>query len=104
MSLFVVVYETTKTFPREELYGMTSQMRRSEVSVAANIAEGYGRGSKKDYAYFLTIARGSLYELETLVLGCEQVSLIRNAKVLLDSTSELGRMLTTMKQRLIDGK
>ena len=103
MALFVVVYELTKGFPREELYGMTSQLRRSAISVAANIAEGYGRGTKKDYAYFLTVARGSLYELETLIQGYKEVGLIRSAKDLLTSSSELGRMLTAMKQNLTHG-
>jgi four helix bundle protein len=104
MELFVVVYEMTRTFPKEETYGMTSQLRLAAISVAANVAEGYGRGSKKDYAYFLSIARGSLYEVETLILGCEQVGLIKNAKELLASTGDLGRMLTKMKQRLTDEK
>src|SRR5258708_29111896 len=59
------IYATTMSFPKEELYGLTSQIRRSAVSVPSNIAEGYGRQYKKETIHFLHIARGSIYELET---------------------------------------
>lgn len=64
------VYQLTKTFPSSELYALTSQMQRAAVSIAANIAEGAGRVTDKDFAHFLSIALGSAYELETeLVLA-----------------------------------
>jgi len=59
------VYNTTKLFPKEEIYGLTNQIRRSAVSVVSNIAEGIGRQTAKDTIQFLYISRGSLYELET---------------------------------------
>ena len=59
------IYLFTKEFPKEELYGLTSQMRRSAISISSNIAEGYGRQYKKETLHFFYIARGSLYELET---------------------------------------
>lgn len=59
------IYIVTKTFPKEEFYGIVSQMRRSAVSIPSNIAEGYGRQYKKETIHFLHVARGSLYELET---------------------------------------
>ena len=62
--LAVAVYAATKGFPKEELYGITSQIRRAVTSVAANIVEGASRESAKDYAHFLQIARGSLAETQ----------------------------------------
>ena len=59
------IYQITKEFPKEEQFGLTSQIQRCAVSIPSNIAEGCGRGTKKDSLYFFFIARGSLYELET---------------------------------------
>lgn len=67
MKLVEEIYLLTKSFPKEELYGLTSQIRRAVVSVPANIAEGSGRNYKKDTIQFLHISRGSLYEVETLL-------------------------------------
>jgi four helix bundle protein len=68
MALADVVFHLTKRFPREELYGLTSQMRRAAISIPSNIAEGSRRSSKKDYVQFLRIACGSAVELETQLL------------------------------------
>lgn len=71
--LVKIVYDLTKSYPKEEMYGLTNQMRRSAVSVPSNIAEGCGRRTSADTIQFLHIARGSLYELETqLFLAFDQ--------------------------------
>jgi len=67
MQLVKNIYLLTKTFPKEELYGLTSQTKRAAVSIPSNIAEGMGRQYKKDTLQFLHISRGSVYELETLL-------------------------------------
>jgi four helix bundle protein len=59
------VYTATKAFPKEELFGLTQQVRRAVVSTPSNIAEGYGRGSTSEYVHFLRISRGSLFEAQT---------------------------------------
>jgi len=70
-----LTYELTATFPADEKYGLTSQMRRAAVSAASNIAEGWGRGRGPDFARFLRIARGSAHELETQLCIAEAVGL-----------------------------
>ena len=75
MQLSVKVYELTKPFPREELYGMTSQLRRASISVISNIAEGHGRGTKPQLVQFLSIARGSVFEVEAQLLLCRELNL-----------------------------
>ena len=95
MDLSAAVYEVTRDWPREELYGLTSQARRAAVSIAANIAEGYGRESSGAYLNFLRIARGSLRELETLLLVAQRVGVNseENATALLAQTDQLGRIM-----------
>lgn len=68
VDLSVLIYEITEGFPREEMYGITSQMRRAAISIASNIAEGKQRGTRKDFVNFLRIAKGSASELETQII------------------------------------
>lgn len=75
VQLAINCYKFTRLFPQSELYGLTSQIRRSSVSVASNIAEGYGRRSKQEYVQFLHIALGSLRELDTQLIIAKEVDL-----------------------------
>jgi four helix bundle protein len=74
--LALEIYQTTKNYPKEEIYGLTSQMRRSSVSIPCNIAEGYRRGHRKEYIQFLHMAHGSCGELETLLSLSQDLGLI----------------------------
>jgi four helix bundle protein len=76
--LAVLVYSKTKTFPKEEIYGITSQLRRAAVSVATNAAEGASRKHKREYLNFLYIARGSIAEVEYLLHLSERVGYLDN--------------------------
>ena len=79
VQLAVNCYQVTKHFPQSEIYGLTSQIRRSAVSVPSNIAEGYGRQYKNEYIQFLHLALGSLRELDTQLIIAKQVGLANEA-------------------------
>ena len=98
MNIAEGAYTFTRRFPQAETYGMTSQIRRSAASVAANIAEGYGRDSTGAYANFLCVAQGSLKEQETHILIAARVGLSDDGEgaVLLSQCDELGRMLRSL--------
>ncbi len=102
MDLTVAIYEATSNFPKEELFGLVSQMRRAAVSIASNIAEGEGRKSKNEFAHFIGISLGSKAELETQLILCNRINLIEEtvAKPLLTDLDEIGKMLTTLRRTL----
>ena len=95
VALSVECYKITEDMPKSEVYGLTSQIRRSAVSVAANIAEGYGRDNTGNYVQFLRIAQGSLKELETHFIIASRIGYLEFGKVevQLDRCDELGKML-----------
>ncbi|MCI5075778.1 MAG: four helix bundle protein [Oricola sp.] len=98
MALAEVVYRFTQSFPKEEAYGLTSQMRRSGVSIASNIAEGYGRENRGSFVQFLRVAQGSLKELETQAMIAKRVGIMpaEDEKALLDRCEETGKMLRAL--------
>jgi four helix bundle protein len=109
MALAEACYRLTGSFPREEMFGLTSQIRRSAVSIAANIAEGHGREQTGSFIQFLRVTQGSLKELETHLLLAERVGIVdANASgPLLEQCETLGKMLRSLirslQQRSSDG-
>ena len=102
MGLAEGCYRLTRSFPRAELHGLTSQIRRSAVSIPANIAEGYGRDAKGSYVQFLEIGRGSLKELETHLLLATRVDLmtVDAASPTLARCEVVGKMLNGLIRSL----
>ena len=102
MNLVVAVYRQTKTFPREETYGLTSQTQRAAVSIPANIAEGNGRKSTIEYLNFLSIANGSFLELQTHLLIAERLEYLSadEMSALQIQLDTVGRLLTGSRKSL----
>ena len=96
------LYDLTRAFPDSERFGLTSQIRRAGVSIPANIAEGAARGSDAEYLRFLRISRGSLSELETLLLISRNLVFIKDAdyRALLDESEAIGSLLEGLSRRL----
>ena len=100
--LTLAVYRVTASFPRAELYGLTTQLRRSSASIAANLAEGCGRNGDAELARFCSIAMGSASELDYHLLLASDLKLINSTDYtdLLQQASEVKRMLTGLLQKL----
>ena len=98
MDLTIEIYRLTKKLPKDELYGLTNQLRRAAVSIPSNIAEGNGRASTGDYLRFLSIARGSKSEIETQLLLCVKLNYVQQSEIeeSLKLCTEIGKMLNAM--------
>ena len=96
------VYVLSQVFPKDELYGLTSQMRRAVVSIPANIAEGHARDSTREFLHHISIALGSLAELETMFVVAKELGYSDAATIaaLLERTDEEGRMLRGLQKTL----
>lgn len=94
------VYKLVRSFPDDEKYGLSSQIKRSSVSVPSNIAEGYGRSSRKNYIQFLRISRGSLFELETQILIGKKLNFINNSEEIDNTITEISKMLNSLISKL----
>ena len=102
MELVVAVYALSHALPREEIYGLTSQMRRAAVSVPSNIAEGQGRASRGEFRNHLGIAYGSLMELETQLILAQRLGYVRPTQIegTVASAAEVGRLINGLSNAL----
>lgn len=104
MDLVEMVYRMSKSFPDIERFGLTSQMTRAVISVPANIAEGNARGTRRDYAHFVSVSRSSLAETETYVLLAVRLRYVTEeaARPILELMQEIGKMLNVLRTRLLN--
>lgn len=100
MSLVTVVYKISKSFPKEEIYGLTSQMRRAAISVPSNLAEGAARSGQREFAQFLNIARGSLSELETQLLIAVELEYMEQGHAVFELLDKVSRLLTGLHKKV----
>ena len=89
------IYRQTRTFPKDELYGLRLQLRRAAVSISSNLAEGQGRHGTSDYRRFVLVARGSAFEIQTQLMICQRLGYMKaeKAQTLLSEVDEIARML-----------
>jgi four helix bundle protein len=102
MELVKEVYQVTKPFPKEEIFGLTSQVRRAAVSIPSNIAEGHARLSRKEFQHYLGNARGSLAELQTQIILGKELGFLseKEMEAILDKATEVGRLLNGLLSSL----
>ncbi len=103
VDIVIAVYKLVKSFPQDELYALTTQIKRASISIPSNIAEGYGRNKEKSFVHFLNISRGSLYELETQLLIAKELEFISNNKLynqIINWIEEESKMLNSFSKKL----
>lgn len=100
VDLVVRIYSATHGWPKEEMYGLTAQIRRAAVSIPSNIAEGAGRAGQKEFSRFLSIAMGSLAEVETQIVIAEKLGFLTDAADLNTGLQEIRRMLFGLNKSL----
>jgi four helix bundle protein len=100
MVLVEEIYKITRSFPKEELYGLTSQVRRAAISIPSNIAEGHCRNGRREFIHHLSIALGSLGELETQVILAQRLGYLSDSAPILEMASEAGRLLVGLMHSL----
>lgn len=101
MALVKAIYKTTQGFPREEVYGLTQQIRRAAVSVPSNLAEGAARTSRKEFSQFISIAKGSLSELETQLLIAADLQYIDRDSLIFPQVEKVSRLLAGLHKSLV---
>ena len=103
MVLVTEIYRHTKSFPEDERFGLTSQLRRCSISIPSNVAEGYGRNSTQDYIRYLRIANGSLFELQTQLEIAYNLGFLteKSFSVLFEMSREIERMLSSLIKKIL---
>ena len=103
ITIVKLVYQLVKTFPQEEMYALSSQLKRASASILSNIAEGYGRNTDKSFSHFLDIAIGSLFEIETQLIIAKELDFITNLELfqeLLNQIEEESKMINAFSKTL----
>jgi four helix bundle protein len=103
INIVVLVYKIVESFPKEELYALSNQLKRASVSVPSNIAEGYGRNSEKSFSHFLDISRGSLFEIETQLIIAKELGIISDEilfNTILKQIEEESKMINSFSKTL----
>ena len=101
MDLAEDIYNVLKAFPREELYGLSDQLRRAAVSIPSNIAEGFGRDSNNDFAHFISIAKGSLFEVSTQLELASRLGYLPSGTKFSPRMTTLGKKLSAFRNHLL---
>ena len=104
MDLVVEIYNITKKFPTNEIYGLSSQIKRAAISVPSNIAEGAGRKGEKEFIQFLYIGLGSLAEIETQLILAKRLNFVSEIEVTLENIDKIKQMLNGLIRYLRKGK
>ncbi len=107
IDIIIKLYELVEGFPKEEIYALTSQLKRAAISISSNIAEGYGRNSTQSYIHFVSISRGSLFELETQLIVAQKLKFIKNETLfsdLMNQITEESKMINSFINKLESSK
>ncbi len=102
VDLVEMIYKATKMFPKEEMYGLSAQLRRAAVSIPSNIAEGFGRYHNKEYKQFLHVALGSCAEITTQIIIAERLQFVKNSvsERVLSQADEISKMLMSLIKKV----
>ena len=107
IDIVINLYQLVEDFPKEEIYALSSQLKRASVSIPSNIAEGYGRNSTQSYIHFVSISRGSLFELETQLIIAQKLKFVKNESLLselMNQITEESKMINSFLNKLESSK